>query len=219
MSYCIGWKLSQMAGKWPVGLWLYQHWLVRLDPDTWNMVGGQEVQVEGCPSHLKRLRVLKFNIIHVLWRNISEFSLFFHMNLHGDPILSSTTNSRWVNSFHCQIYPNSFSFSFSKYPVVLTFFILLARLGFVCLCSRGLESTRLSQFDSLDRNISKEDRGAPLWPKLPANSRTVGSAQAINHIFCKYTCSHHYYLRQEERGSSFPVFCDGVRLWQTAWVP
>lgn len=84
------------------------------------------MHVEGRPSHLKRLRVSEFNIIHCLWTNISEFSLFFHINLHGDHIPSSTTNSRLVNSFYSQIYPNSFSFSFSKYPVVLTFFILFA---------------------------------------------------------------------------------------------
>lgn len=48
------------------------------------------------------------------------------MKLHSDLILSPETHSRLVNSLYSQICPNPFSFSFSKYPVFQTFFILLA---------------------------------------------------------------------------------------------
>lgn len=165
--------------------------------------------MEGYPSHLKRCRVSAFNIIHCPWIKISELSLlfFFHVNLQGDHILSSMTKSRLVNSFDSQICPNSFCFSFSEYPVVLTFFILLA---WTLLCvhsfSRTLDYRCIDflKFDSPNGHISKEDRVTPLL----ANSRAA-SAQAVNHIFCRYTYSHHHYLRQEERGSSFPA----LLLW------
>lgn len=126
---CIGWKHSQKAGK----VTCQPSVMPTLSCETrsWHLKRGWGwvVWAEGAlliRRYLGSKSSTSFTVYGQISLSFPSF-FFFYMNLHSDHFPSSTTDSRFINSFHSQIYPNASYFSFSEYLVVLTSFILLVR--------------------------------------------------------------------------------------------
>lgn len=198
----VGWKLFQMAGKVTC-----KPSVVRTLPcgnrscylQTWM---GRKVYVLGPPSHPRDLgsSLAPGSTVH-------HYSLSVDKDLWVVPLFphefvwwprSKPSGQQQIRKLRFIVISAQILFLFLSMHLSWLSVSYWPGLCFVCVHSHGLCVVDVSTFwdFTLNRNISKGDRDALLWPTLLADSRAA-SAQALDHIFCKYVCGHHSCLRQE----------------------